>query len=80
MGTPALQTPPTQASIVVQPSPQGRLAGGRPVWLGLVNDAEAVADIVAWVRAGGPGLAEPPAVLDLYAIAPPRGLAAGGPR
>lgn len=41
---------------------------GRPVWLGLVNDDEALADIAAWIRAGGPGLAEPPGVLDLYAI------------
>ncbi|GHF49639.1 hypothetical protein GCM10010359_59970 [Streptomyces morookaense] len=52
--------------VVVQPSAAGRAAGGRPVWLGLVNDDEALADIAAWVRAGGPGLAEPPGVLDLY--------------
>lgn len=54
--------------VVVQPSPEGRAAGGRPVWLGLVNDDEALADIAAWIRAGGPGIAEPPGVLDLYAI------------
>ncbi len=54
--------------VVVQPSPAGRAAGGRPVWLGLVNDDEALADIAAWIRAGGPGLADPPGVLDLYAI------------
>ncbi|MFE8947435.1 (2Fe-2S) ferredoxin domain-containing protein [Streptomyces sp. NPDC007856] len=58
--------------IVVQPSPAGRAAGGRPVWLGLVNDPDATADITAWVRAGGPGLAEPPDILDLYAFAPSR--------
>lgn len=52
--------------VVVQPSAAGRAAGGRPVWLGLVNDDEALTDIAAWVRAGGPGLAEPPGVLDLY--------------
>ncbi|MDT0451267.1 (2Fe-2S) ferredoxin domain-containing protein [Streptomyces hesseae] len=52
--------------VVVQPSTAGRAAGGRPVWLGLVNDDEALADIAAWVRAGGPGLVEPPGVLDLY--------------
>ncbi|MEU4211199.1 (2Fe-2S) ferredoxin domain-containing protein [Streptomyces sp. NPDC026206] len=58
-----------QANVmVVQPSAAGRAAGGRPVWLGLVNDDEALADIAAWVRAGGPGLAEPPGVLDLYAF------------
>ncbi|MEX2985135.1 (2Fe-2S) ferredoxin domain-containing protein [Streptomyces sp. C36] len=56
-----------QANVtVVQPSAAGRAAGGRPVWLGLVNDDEALADIAAWVRAGGPGLAEAPGVLDLY--------------
>lgn len=58
--------------IVVQPSAEGRRAGGRPVWLGLVNDADAAADITAWVRAGGPGLAEPPGILDLYVFQPSR--------
>ncbi|MFH8475897.1 (2Fe-2S) ferredoxin domain-containing protein [Streptomyces sp. NPDC018000] len=58
--------------IVVQPSTAGRAAGGRPVWLGLVNDPDATADIAAWVRAGGPGLAEPPEILDLYAFGPSR--------
>ncbi|WP_042416486.1 hypothetical protein [Streptacidiphilus anmyonensis] len=58
--------------IVVQPSPAGRRAGGRPVWLGLVNDRDATADIAAWTRAGGPGLAEPPDILDLYAFQPSR--------
>ncbi len=58
--------------VVVQPSPAGRAAGGRPVWLGQVNDPGASADIAAWVRAGGPGLAEPPAVLDLYTFRPSR--------
>jgi hypothetical protein len=58
--------------IVVQPCAAGRRAGGRPVWLGLVNDPDATGDIAAWVRAGGPGLADPPGVLDLYAFTPPR--------
>lgn len=58
--------------IVVQPSAEGRRAGGRPVWLGLVNDRDAVADIAAWAEAGGPGLADPPGVLDLYAFQPSR--------
>lgn len=34
----------------------------------MVNDDDALADIAAWIRAGGPGLAEPPGVLDLYAL------------
>ncbi|MEU9605648.1 (2Fe-2S) ferredoxin domain-containing protein [Streptomyces sp. NPDC048057] len=58
--------------IVVQPSAEGRRAGGRPVWLGLVNDADATGDIRAWIEDGGPGLADPPAVLDLYAFTPSR--------
>ncbi|WP_369372754.1 (2Fe-2S) ferredoxin domain-containing protein [Streptomyces sp. cg36] len=58
--------------VVIQPSPEGREAGGRPVWLGQVNDPGAAADITAWVRAGGPGLAPPPGVLDLYAFQPSR--------
>ncbi|MEU6844356.1 (2Fe-2S) ferredoxin domain-containing protein [Streptomyces sp. NPDC046716] len=58
--------------IVVQPSPEGRRAGGRPVWLGQVNDPGATADIAAWIAAGGPGLADPPGVLDLYAFQPSR--------
>lgn len=58
--------------IVVQPSPAGRSAGGRPVWLGLVNDHGAATDIAAWLRDGGPGVADPPPVLDLYVFTPPR--------
>jgi hypothetical protein len=58
--------------IVVQPSPAGRAKGGRPAWLGLVNDPDATADIVRWVRAGGPGIAEPPDILDLYTFSPSR--------
>ncbi|MFJ3279698.1 (2Fe-2S) ferredoxin domain-containing protein [Streptomyces halstedii] len=58
--------------IVVQPSAEGRAAGARPVWLGLVNDPDATEDIVAWARAGGPGVAPRPDILDLYAITPAR--------
>ncbi|GAA1264984.1 hypothetical protein GCM10009665_62870 [Kitasatospora nipponensis] len=58
--------------IVIQPSAQGRRAGGRPVWLGLVNDPQAAQDITDWVAAGGPGLAETPEILDLYTFAPSR--------
>ncbi|MCL7379893.1 (2Fe-2S) ferredoxin domain-containing protein [Streptomyces sp. 35G-GA-8] len=58
--------------VVIQPSAEGRRAGGRPVWLGLVNDLDAVADITTWVKNGGPGLADPPEILDLYTFAPSR--------
>ncbi|WP_369193013.1 (2Fe-2S) ferredoxin domain-containing protein [Streptomyces djakartensis] len=56
--------------IVVQPSSAGRAAGARPVWLGLVNDPAATEDIADWVRAGGPGVAPRPEILDLYAFTP----------
>ncbi|MFI9419005.1 (2Fe-2S) ferredoxin domain-containing protein [Streptomyces werraensis] len=58
--------------IVIQPSTTGRRAGGRPVWLGLVNDRDATADIAAWVASGGPGVTDPPAILDLYTFSPSR--------
>ncbi|MEY9872019.1 hypothetical protein ABH931_001493 [Streptacidiphilus sp. MAP12-33] len=58
--------------IVVQPSAEGRRAGGRPTWLGLVNDPGATADIATWTASGGPGLADPPDILDLYAFQPSR--------
>lgn len=58
--------------VVVQPSPAGRAAGGRPVWLGLVNDPDATADITTWIEQGGPGLADPPGILDLYGFTPSR--------
>ncbi|MFE9559125.1 hypothetical protein ACFYOD_37470 [Streptomyces sp. NPDC006703] len=52
-------------AIVIQPFTEGRKAGGRPVWLGLVNDVEASRGITAWVEADGPGLAEAPDILGL---------------
>jgi hypothetical protein len=58
--------------IVVQPSAKGRASGGRPVWLGLVHDLDAIDDIITWITAGGPGLADPPATLDLFEFRPSR--------
>ncbi|WP_446042150.1 (2Fe-2S) ferredoxin domain-containing protein [Streptomyces sp. SID1121] len=58
--------------IVVQPSTAGRENGGRPVWLGLVNDPDATTDITTWIRDGGPGVTDPPGILDLYAFQPSR--------
>lgn len=58
--------------VVIQPSAEGRQAGGRPVWLGQVNDPDAATDITTWVKNGGPGLADPPAILDLYTFTPSR--------
>ncbi|MEU4585686.1 (2Fe-2S) ferredoxin domain-containing protein [Kitasatospora aureofaciens] len=59
----------TQSNVVVVgPSSEGRAAGGRPVWLGFVLMDEMIDDIAAWVHAGGPGLADPPGLLDLQLI------------
>ncbi|WP_338674332.1 (2Fe-2S) ferredoxin domain-containing protein [Streptomyces sp. SCSIO 30461] len=58
--------------IVVQPSSDGRAAGGRAAWFALVNDTAATEGIAAWVRAGGPGVAARPVLLDDHAFAPPR--------
>lgn len=58
--------------IVVSPSPTGRAAGARPIWLGQVLDQDAIAEITAWIAAGGPGVAESPPVLELYEFKPSR--------
>jgi hypothetical protein len=58
--------------VVVSPSPAGRAAGARPVWLLGVLDAETEDELAAWVRAGGPGVAEPPGMLDLRIFTPSR--------
>src|ERR1044072_3768923 len=50
--------------VVVGPSADARRVGARPVWIAGVLDRRAIADIVAWVRGGGPGLAHPSDVLD----------------
>ncbi|MBP0452719.1 MULTISPECIES: (2Fe-2S) ferredoxin domain-containing protein [unclassified Kitasatospora] len=54
--------------VVVGPSGEGRAAGGRPVWLGWVLADDMVEEIAEWVHAGGPGLADPPGLLDLQQI------------
>lgn len=66
--------------VVVRPSPAGRAAGGRPVWLGLVNHPDAAEDIAAWIRDGGPGIAPLPDILALHAFAPPGRVRAGNLR
>ncbi|HWS31942.1 MAG TPA: hypothetical protein VN408_04275 [Actinoplanes sp.] len=57
--------------VVVQPSPAARRAGARPVWFGLVLDDTVLGDLITWVRAGGPGVAEVPPILQLSVISPP---------
>jgi (2Fe-2S) ferredoxin len=50
--------------VIVNPSRTGRSAGGRLTWLGRVLLDDEVAAVVAWVEAGGPGLAPMPAALE----------------
>ncbi|MGW6523586.1 (2Fe-2S) ferredoxin domain-containing protein [Streptomyces sp. NPDC054962] len=63
--------------IVIRPSAEGRKNGGRPVWLGLINDSDATTDITTWIKNGGPGITEPPGILDLYTFRPSRRVQAG---
>ncbi|MCZ7434386.1 (2Fe-2S) ferredoxin domain-containing protein [Streptomyces sp. WMMC1477] len=58
--------------VVVRPSPAGRRAGGRPVWVGWAMGADCADELLAWAEAGGPGLAEPPPALELQFIRAPR--------
>lgn len=58
--------------IVVQPSADGRRAGGRATWVGFAMDDDCTDEILAWATAGGPGIATPPATLELQFISPPR--------
>ncbi len=54
--------------VVVHPDPQARRRGARPVWFGLVNNDPVLEDIISWVRAGGPGIAALPAILQLSVV------------
>lgn len=58
--------------VVVQPSPQGRALGGRPIWLKHVLTPVLTQAVIRWVHAGGPGLAEPPAILLDHELTPGR--------
>lgn len=56
--------------VVVAPAPAARRAGARPVWLRAVLDAATTGAVVDWVRAGGPGAAPRPSLLDAHVFAP----------
>lgn len=58
--------------IVVQPSTAGRVAGGRATWIGFAMDDACTDDLLDWAAAGGPGVAEPSAALELQFVRPPR--------
>ncbi|MFF0200530.1 (2Fe-2S) ferredoxin domain-containing protein [Streptomyces sp. NPDC005017] len=58
--------------VVVRPSGTGRAAGGRPVWVGFATDEDSTGELVRWAAAGGPGIAEPPAALELQFVPAPR--------
>jgi hypothetical protein len=68
--TPCLLACDRSDVVVVSPSQAGRRAGARPVWLAHVLDDGIVDAISAWVRDGGPGLAEPPAAVRLHVTDP----------
>ena len=53
---------------VVNPAPAARRDGARPVWFGLVLDDAVLTDLLAWIDAGGPGVAAMPAVLELSVL------------
>ncbi len=66
--------------VVVRPAPartDNERRRQRPVWLGHLADDGAVADLAAWVAAGGPEHADLPAALELNVLRPPRDAAAG---
>lgn len=47
-------------------------AGGRATWIGFAMGDTSTDDLLRWVTDGGPGLADPPATLELQFIHPPR--------
>lgn len=57
--------------VVVQPSPEGRRRGGRVTWIAWVLGDDSTDEILAWVRAGGPGLAAPPPALEAHCVPTP---------
>lgn len=50
--------------VVVQPSKEGRAAGGRPVWFGQMTEDKLLDALDDWIFEGGPGLTPLPAVLE----------------
>lgn len=59
-------------TFVVQPSALGRSLGGRPSWLKHVLTPDLTEAVIEWVAAGGPGVADPPAILLDHQLLPGR--------
>lgn len=58
--------------VVVMPGTTGDEAGAGPVWIGEVNDPAVTDDIIAWVAAGGPGVAPEPTLVEIQGFRPTR--------
>ena len=56
--------------IVIHPSASGRRRGARPIWLGFINDDQAISELTGWLAAGGPGIIPIPATLEFHRITP----------
>lgn len=57
--------------VVVLPGRQARRSGAQPEWFGWIIDDESADLIAAWARAGGPGQAAMPALLELHRLGLP---------
>lgn len=57
---------------VVQPTPEGRRAGGRPLWLRDLHDPDVISAVGTWLDQGGPGIADEPDVVAIHAFTPSR--------
>lgn len=54
------------------PGAKGRADAAEPVWLGEVLLPATVADLVTWVNEGGPGVADPPVLVEIGSFSPTR--------
>ncbi|MGW1379748.1 (2Fe-2S) ferredoxin domain-containing protein [Streptomyces sp. NPDC002446] len=57
--------------VVVLPSGEGRRRGGRVTWIGWALSEDSTGAILAWVRAGGPGVAAPGPALEPQCVPSP---------
>lgn len=57
--------------VVVLPGSAGR-DFAEPVWVGEVNDQATTAEVIEWVQQGGPGIVDPPVLVDIKHFTPTR--------